>query len=106
MKPDVLYKTLPHFTDSLQIIHTPGHSPGSICLLEKTSGTLFTGDTAGGNKKGEIQDYYHNDLATNLQSCAKLLKYDFQHILPFHYNPIMNTGKKALEKYVESKKIK
>lgn len=28
---------------SLQVIHTPGHSPGSICLYFK--GNLFTGDT-------------------------------------------------------------
>lgn len=28
----------------LQVVHTPGHSPGSICLLD-TGGTLFSGDT-------------------------------------------------------------
>ena len=33
---------------SLQVIHTPGHSPGSICLLTSTGGSegmLFSGDT-------------------------------------------------------------
>ena len=29
----------------LQVVHTPGHTPGSICLLETSSGTLFTGDS-------------------------------------------------------------
>ena len=28
---------------SLEVIHTPGHSPGGICLL--VDGNLFTGDT-------------------------------------------------------------
>ena len=28
---------------NLEIIHTPGHSPGSICIL--SGSTLFTGDT-------------------------------------------------------------
>jgi glyoxylase-like metal-dependent hydrolase (beta-lactamase superfamily II) len=28
---------------SLEVIHTPGHSPGGICLL--ADGNLFTGDT-------------------------------------------------------------
>lgn len=28
-----------------EIIHTPGHTSGSICLYEKTSDKLFTGDT-------------------------------------------------------------
>jgi len=29
----------------LRVFHMPGHSPGSICLYEKQSATLFTGDT-------------------------------------------------------------
>lgn len=31
--------------ESLTVLHTPGHSPGSICLLNETDGILFTGDT-------------------------------------------------------------
>jgi hydroxyacylglutathione hydrolase len=30
---------------SFKVIHTPGHTPGSICLYEDTSGVIFTGDT-------------------------------------------------------------
>jgi glyoxylase-like metal-dependent hydrolase (beta-lactamase superfamily II) len=29
----------------LQIIHTPGHTPGHVCLFEPESRVLFTGDT-------------------------------------------------------------
>lgn len=29
----------------LQVVHTPGHTPGSICLLDISSGVLFTGDS-------------------------------------------------------------
>ncbi|UCD07576.1 MAG: MBL fold metallo-hydrolase [Candidatus Aenigmatarchaeota archaeon] len=47
----------------LEVIHTPGHSPGSICLYDKKRKILFTGDTlfsdgvgrtdiAGGDPKG------------------------------------------------------
>ena len=34
----------------LQVLHTPGHTEGSVCLLEPDSGQLFSGDTlfAGG----------------------------------------------------------
>ena len=30
---------------TLEVIHTPGHSPGSICLLDKINRLLFSGDT-------------------------------------------------------------
>ena len=29
----------------LQIIHTPGHTPGSVCLYDAQEGVLFSGDT-------------------------------------------------------------
>ena len=30
---------------SLEVLHTPGHSPGGLCLFERQSRVLFTGDT-------------------------------------------------------------
>ena len=30
---------------TLKVLHTPGHSPGSICLWEVSKGLLFSGDT-------------------------------------------------------------
>ncbi|MGB6064751.1 MAG: MBL fold metallo-hydrolase [Desulfomonilaceae bacterium] len=30
---------------ALEVIHTPGHSPGSVCLYNKADGSLFSGDT-------------------------------------------------------------
>jgi glyoxylase-like metal-dependent hydrolase (beta-lactamase superfamily II) len=35
--------TIPVGEESLRVIHTPGHTPGGICLY--TTGHLFTGDT-------------------------------------------------------------
>ena len=28
----------------IEVLHTPGHSPGHLCFLEKSRGYLFTGD--------------------------------------------------------------
>ena len=48
----------------LQVIHTPGHTSGCICLYEPRAGLLFTGDTvfAGGTLSeitvsGSVSDY-------------------------------------------------
>jgi hydroxyacylglutathione hydrolase len=49
------------------ILHTPGHSPGGICLLEKDNEIVFTGDTLfqfsigrtdfpGGSHEGLVQN--------------------------------------------------
>ena len=32
-------------TLSLEVVHTPGHSPGSICLVSPGDGVVFSGDT-------------------------------------------------------------
>lgn len=33
---------------NLRVIHTPGHSRGSVCILDERTGTLFTGDNVQG----------------------------------------------------------
>ena len=51
----------------LQVIHTPGHTSGCICLYEPKAGFLFTGDTvfAGGTLSeiavgGNVSDYVNS----------------------------------------------
>lgn len=44
---------------SFEVIHTPGHSPGSIMLWEAASGILFSGDTVYDGPL--IDDAYHSD---------------------------------------------
>jgi glyoxylase-like metal-dependent hydrolase (beta-lactamase superfamily II) len=38
-------QTLPLGQSSLTVLHTPGHSPGSVCFLNLADGFLLTGDT-------------------------------------------------------------
>jgi len=37
MKPDVLFIEMPEFDHTIEVIHVPGHSAGSICVLEANS---------------------------------------------------------------------
>lgn len=47
-KPDVLLEdgdVIRVGKTSLRVIHTPGHTPGSICILNPEENVLFSGDT-------------------------------------------------------------
>lgn len=107
MKPDVLFTDMPHFADNIQVIHTPGHSAGSICVLEKTSQSLFTGDTFYGDAAGEIRDFTkerqadYENLEDRIESCKNLLNYGFENVYPFHYEVINKNGKEKLRSFLK-----
>jgi len=50
---DISFEKDQSITNSVEVIHTPGHTPGSSCLLFKDYGLLFTGDQICVNKNGE-----------------------------------------------------
>ncbi len=56
----------------LEIIHTPGHSPDSICVLELSTGTLFSGDSIQGTGIDVIGPGLWRNTADYLQSLEKL----------------------------------
>lgn len=82
----------------ITVIHTPGHTPGSVCLLCET--TLFSGDTLFAGSCGRT-DLPGGDWATIQTSLKKLAGYDADlWVLPGHgeattlgdekkYNPYM-----------------
>lgn len=108
MTPDHLFTKLPVFGDGVQVIHTPGHSAGSVCLLEKTSKSLFTGDTFHGDPSGAVRDFTksraesYEDPIQRLESCKHLLSFDFEHVYPFHYHAIEVGAKQALAHFVRT----
>ena len=57
---------------SLEVIHTPGHSPGGICLL--SDGNLFTGDTlfVGGIGRTDLPGSSHEQFMKSIKE--KLLR--------------------------------
>lgn len=109
MKPDVLFTEMPIFDESIEVIHVPGHSEGSICVLDFKTKSLFTGDTFYGDEKGLIRDFTkekqstHENLQNRIESCKKLLQYEFENIYPFHYQIISKTGKQQLREFLIDK---
>jgi len=54
----------------LEVLHLPGHSPGSIALWEAATGTLFSGDAVYDGPL--VDDCYHSDVADYLASMERL----------------------------------
>jgi hydroxyacylglutathione hydrolase len=56
---------------NLEVIHTPGHTIGCMCLLEKSTNSLFTGDTIFHNCYGRC-DLKSSDFNNMKESINKL----------------------------------
>ena len=58
---------------NFEVIHTPGHSPGGICLYNEEEKVLFSGDTLFQATYGRV-DLPYSDEAAMVQSLHRLLK--------------------------------
>jgi hydroxyacylglutathione hydrolase len=68
----------------LEVMHTPGHTEGSVCLVEPESGLLFSGDTlfAGGWGRTDLPGGSEDQMA---ESLARLCSLDDRlRVLPGH----------------------
>jgi glyoxylase-like metal-dependent hydrolase (beta-lactamase superfamily II) len=74
------------FCGGITVIHTPGHTPGHICLYHAPSKTLISGDALvaeGGKLKGPSARSAENiDLA--YKSLEKLLRLDIETVICYH----------------------
>ncbi|HLC69289.1 MAG TPA: MBL fold metallo-hydrolase [Candidatus Bilamarchaeaceae archaeon] len=59
---------------TLQVLHTPGHTPGSICLYNEKEKVLFTGDTLFASTYGRTDLPHGNakQMEKTLERLAKL----------------------------------
>jgi glyoxylase-like metal-dependent hydrolase (beta-lactamase superfamily II) len=77
----------------LEVIWTPGHSPGHICLFEPKNGLLFSGDhmlpSITPNVSFNIQSG-DNPLGSYLYALNKLKNLPVKKVLPGHEEPFTN----------------
>ncbi|MCD6172096.1 MAG: MBL fold metallo-hydrolase [Thermoplasmata archaeon] len=69
---------------NLKIIHTPGHSPGSICIYEAESKSIFSGDTVFANGGIGRTDFYNGNHEDLINSIKKLASIKINAIYPGH----------------------
>ncbi|MEZ5334297.1 MAG: MBL fold metallo-hydrolase [Methanolobus sp.] len=70
--------------EELEVIHTPGHTPGGICLYEEKSKSLFSGDTVFPNGSIGRTDFETGNRTDMTESINKLIKLDVRTLYPGH----------------------
>lgn len=69
---------------SIQVLHTPGHSPGHMCFWEAERGWLFTGDLV---YKDTLFAYYPStDPEAYLNSLEKIAALPVRRVFPAHHS--------------------
>jgi glyoxylase-like metal-dependent hydrolase (beta-lactamase superfamily II) len=74
------------FCGGIQIIHTPGHTPGHISLYHKQSKTLIAAD-AMIVVDGQLltpESQYCSDMDAAIQSLKKFAEYDIETVICYH----------------------
>lgn len=73
--------------EHLEVIHTPGHSRGSMCLYEPVSKSLFSGDTVFPGGGFGRMDFEGSEPDKMLGSIEKLTKLDVKTLYSGHGAP-------------------
>jgi len=92
----------------LTVIHTPGHTPGSIMLLDEEKRVLFAGDTLryDGKKVSGAPENFSVDPNQARESIAKASKLNFDVMLPGHGETLKPNASEQIKKFNETLKQK
>lgn len=82
---------------TFQVIHSPGHTQDSICLLFPSEQALYTADTVLGQGTAVFED-----LGTYLSTLRSLLSYlDGSTVLYPGHGPVVHDGERVIRTYIE-----
>lgn len=84
--------------DGLRAIYTPGHTRGSISLLDESRSLLFVGDAANNEHGlGPMDDRYNVDPRQHRESIRKLATFHFENAVFGHGAPIKGGASKQFQ---------
>ena len=90
----------PLTSKSFQVISTPGHTSGSICLYDEKTRSLISGDTVFANGMVGRTDFPTSDPTALKQSLNLLLDFKVNRLLPGH-GPVVLSDADTLIKAVQ-----
>lgn len=87
----------------LRVVHTPGHTPGSVCLYAQRHRLLFTGDVLQviRGRLTYASTLFSHDIAQARASVARLADLDVETIAMSHYRPWRRDANHALSDLAE-----
>ena len=88
--------------ETFDVLHTPGHTPGCICLYSKTSKSLISGDTVFSHGSFGRYDFPGGDAYLLKQSIERLAKLDIINLYPGHESIVEGDGKKHMNMVLRS----
>jgi glyoxylase-like metal-dependent hydrolase (beta-lactamase superfamily II) len=90
-------------SSNIEVIHTPGHTPGSLCFYIRSKNVMIVGDAM--EYMNDIltppSRIYSYDWEQSVLSIGKLVEYDFEILCFSHFNPIMCNGRQLLSTMLE-----
>jgi glyoxylase-like metal-dependent hydrolase (beta-lactamase superfamily II) len=84
----------------LEVIHTPGHTPGSVCLYARRQRLLFVGDAlqARFGRVTFASRLYSDDYELGQASVRRLADLDVETIIFSHYPPLKHDANRVLQR--------
>ena len=88
----------------IRVIHTPGHTRGSVCFLHEPTRTLFSGDTlfSDGRRLSRSVPFPGYDRAGYVRSLERLSEIDFDAVCGGHGRPLPSGGSRALSELISA----
>jgi|SRR5579872_2610719 len=105
--PDVMLKGDEQLPGSrLQVVYTPGHTPGSISLYDMQRKTIFVGDAiiSGAGKLEGPPKQFTEDMLQAQHSMEKISTMDFEVLLSGHGDPVTSGGSLKVREFCASMK--
>ena len=108
VEPDITLKENDKIGSCLTVVHTPGHTPGSISLYDQGRKLVFVGDAIT-NRGGKLQGsprQFTVDMQQADTSIEKISALDFEVMLSGHGDPVKSGGTQRVSRLSASLKKK
>ena len=86
--------------DDYRIVHTPGHTPGSVCFYNEGKGILFSGDVIFSDGVGRT-DMPGGDDEALASSMEKISRLKVNKLFPGHGDPVKEGADKLIHEMLE-----